>query len=253
VNHSSLLALKAVWLAVIGVETALCVLLSVRRAIQEYPAFFAFVLFSTSRSLLLLSMNFWHAPLYKTVQWLIYVPQLAILFAVVLEVLNRVFHPFETLPRNTVGHFIGAIATISLFAVTFAILHPGAQPTAWATFATAADQAVSWILCAVFMLVALFSSYFGIPWRHRVYGIALGFLVFLTTDVFVTTAITQLRLPPLSLVRLLDMIAFLSSCVIWGYYFLAREVAGVAPETKQVEELARLVRSISTLLPSRDE
>jgi hypothetical protein len=251
-NHSLLIAFRAVWFTVIGAEIALSVLLSVRKAYKEYPAFYTFILFSTGRSFLLLSTMMWHSALLQQVRWGIYIPQLAILIAVLLEVLHLLFHPFETLPKNTIVHFVGATSTMILFAIGFAVRNPGAQPTAWATFATSMDQAVSWILCAVFMLVALFATYFGIPWRHRVYGIGLGFLVYLCTDVAVTTAITQLRLPPLSLFRLLDMIAFLASCSIWGYYFLARETARIAPTPEQLEQVRGLVEGFSKLLPTKE-
>jgi hypothetical protein len=244
--------LQTVWLAVILIETALFMLLLWRKAYHEYPGFFTFVSFSVFRSLLLLCVTFVHPAWFRLVQWAAYVPQLAILVAVVIEVLYLLFHPFRTLPRNTAAHFLGATGTVVLFAIAFAATHPGAQATAWATFATAMDQAVSWIFCAVFMLVALFSTYFGIPWRHRLYGIGLGFLLYLSTDVAVTTIIAQFRLPPFSLLRLLDMIAFLVSCVIWTYYFFAPEVARAVPTCEQVEEMRAIVGRFAGLLPTKE-
>lgn len=244
--------LQTAWLAVIFLETALFGLLLRRKAYHEYPGFFTFISFSVFRSLLLLGVTFVHPAWFRLVQWVAYVPQLAILIAVVIEVLYVLFHPFYTVPRNTALHFLGATGTVVLFAVGFSVIHPGAEATAWATFAAAMDQAVSWIFCGVFMLVALFSTYFGIPWRHRLYGIGLGFLVYLFTDVAVTTAIVQFHLPPFSLLRLLDMIAFLASCMIWGYYFFVPEVARIAPTCEQVEEMQAIVGRFAGLLPTKE-
>jgi len=252
-SHSLLFVFRAVWFTVIFVETALFVLLAARKAYNEYLAFFMFVLFSVLRSFLLLYVMIWHSALFPTIRWLPYVPQLVILIAVVLEVLYLLFHPFETLPSNTVAHFVGATGTIAVFAVAFALSHPGAQPTAWATFATALDQAVSWIVCAIFVLVALFGTYFGIPWRHRVYGIGVGFVVYLCADVVVTTVIAQFRLAPLNPIRLLDMVAFLASCAIWAYYFVVPETARVVPTCEQIEEVRAVVGGFAKLLPSKGE
>jgi hypothetical protein len=243
---------NSVWGAVMVAESGLLLLIVVRKAYKDYPAFSSFVAFCVARSFLLLFFREAHPGLYVMAKWLAYVPQVAILLAVVLEVLYLLFHPFEALPKNTVTHFLEAIGVVVAFAVTFAVLHPGAQSTAWATFARATDQAVSWVLCGVFILVALFSVYFGIPWRHRVYGIGLGFLLYLGVDVVVTTATAQFRLAPLSPIGLLDMVAFLVSCLIWGYYFYAPEVARTAPDAEQLEEIREIVAGFAKLLPAKE-
>jgi hypothetical protein len=177
-----------------------------------------------------------------------YVPQLAILIAVVLEVLYLLFHPFDTLPRNTMMHFIQATAVVTFAAIAFALFHPGAQQTAWMTFARAMDQVVSWVLSAVFVFVALFASYFGIPWRHRMYGIGIGFLVYLAVDVVVTTAVTQFRLAPMNPVWLLDRVAFLAACLIWTNYFRGAEVARSVPTSEQIKQIRAILGNFANVI-----
>ena len=236
------------WIAVICAQSCLLIVLAARRAVREYPAFAAFVGFCVVRSFSLLYVSHQQSELYQQIKWIAYVPQFAILIAVVLEVLYLLFHPFETLPAKTMLHFLQAAGTVALVAVLFAVLHPGAQPSAWMTFARAMDQAVSWVLCSVFILVALFAKYFGIPWRHRVYGIGFGFLLYLSADVAVTTIVAQYRLPPFSPVWLLDMLAFLAACAIWIYYFSAREVARSVPSCEQVQRLRAVLGSLGNLI-----
>lgn len=244
---------RGLWGAVICAQTGLLILLIARKAYKEYPAFVAFVSLCVARSFVLLYVRYQHPALYGLVKWLAYVPQLAILIAVVLEVFHLLFHPFEALPGKAVAHFIEATGAVGVFAVGFAICHPGAQPSAWMTFATAMDQVVSWVLCAIFILVALFSTYFGIHWRHRVYGIGFGFLLYLSTDVAVTTAVSQFRLSPVNRLWLLDMLAFLLACVIWTYYFWRPEARRSLASVEQIEEIRALLRVFSRFRDDRKD
>ncbi len=239
---------NGLWGAVICAETCLLVILIARGALKSYPAFSTFVGFCVLRSFSLFYVSRQIPGLYQAVKWAAYVPQFAILIAVVLEVLYLLFHPFEALPAKTMFHFVQAAGTVALVAVLFAIMHPGAQPSAWMTFARAMDQTVSWVLCSIFILVALFAKYFGIPWRHRVYGIGLGFLLYLSADVAVTTAVAQLRLPPFSAVWLLDMLAFFIACIIWIYYFSGREVTRSVPTYEQIQRLRSVLGDLGNLL-----
>lgn len=239
---------NGLWGAVICAQTFLLFLLIARRAVKDYPAFSTFVGFCVLRSFSLFYISRQVPDLYQPVRWIAYVPQFAILIAVVMEVLYLLFHPFEALPAKTMVHFVQATATVALVAVLFAVMHPGAQPSAWMTFARAMDQAVSWVLCSVFVLVALFAKYFGIPWRHRLYGIGFGFLLYLSADVAVTTIVAQLRLPPFNPVWLLDMLAFLVACIIWMYYFSVREVTRSVPTSEQIQRLRAVLGNLGNLL-----
>jgi hypothetical protein len=240
------------WICVMAAESCLLAILLSRKAYRDYPAFTAFVSFCVGRSLILFYVSNAYPSLYQPVKWIAYMPQLAILIAVVLEVLHRLFHPFDTLPGKTMVHFIRATGAVAIAAIIFAIFHPGAQPTAWMTFARAMDEVVSWILCSIFVLVALFASYFGIPWRHRLYGIGLGFLLYLAADVTVTTAVTQLRLAPWNPVWLLDMAAFLTACLIWINYFRTAEVPRSVPTCEQIQQIRAILGNFANVMDGRN-
>lgn len=247
-NFNQETAFSIVWFAVIFAETWLLAVLFLRRSFKDYPAFSAFLCFCVARSFLLLYFSRHYTFFYQPVKWIAYFPQSAILIAVVLEVLYLMFHPFDALPAKTIQHFGLATGFVITIAVVFAIFHPGAQPTAWMTFARAADQAVSWVLCSVFIFVVLFASYFGIPWRHRIYGIALGFLFYLSVDVAVTTIVAQLRLPPFSPVWLLDMFGFFTACLIWNYYFRRAEISRSVPTYEQIQRVRSVLGQFGNVL-----
>ncbi len=215
----------------------LLALLVGRKAYREYPAFTAFTAFLTVESLAMFYIGHYAMSLYTTMAWAAYGPQLVFVIMVVMEVFHVVFYPLKTLPKGTLAHFLVATITVAAVAVGFAVWSPGAQPTAWMTFARAMDQATAQVVCGIFAFIALFSGYFGIPWRHRVYGIGIGFLFYLAVDVAVTTVVAQYSLPQYSAVWLLDMLAFLVANVIWTYYFATAEVPRVVPTIEQLNRV----------------
>jgi hypothetical protein len=239
---------NGLWICVVVAQSCLWALLIARKVYREYPAFFTFISFCVARSFCLLYISHTRLELYQPVKWILYVPQLAILIALVLEVFYVLFHPLESFPSHTIRHFVHSAGAVLFVAVVFALFHPGAQPTAWMTFARAVDQVVSWFLCAFFVLLALFSKYFGIPWRHRVYGIGLGFVIYLCADVAVTTVIAQMRLPPYSPIWLLDMFAFLVACLTWMYYFRSPEAPGSVPSCEQIAEIRAVLGVFATFV-----
>jgi general stress protein CsbA len=235
--------LLGIWVAIIIALGYVWAILIERKAYREYPAFSAIVTFEVVRHLVGFHVATYHAHQLQIFFWATYPPELVILVALVLEVFHVLFHPFSTLPKQTIPHFLQAIIAVALVAVTFAVRFPGAQATAWMTFARAMDQVVSWVLCGVFGFIVIFAKYFGIPWRHRVYGIAAGFLLYLCVDVTVTTMIAQYRLPPYSPIGLLDMLAYLLACLVWAYYFTKPEEPRVVPNLEQIERIRALVGS----------
>jgi hypothetical protein len=141
---------------------------------------------------------------------------------------------------------------VAVAAIAFAVVYPGAQASAWLTFARAMDQATSWVLCAVFGFIALFSSYFGIPWRHCVFGIGVGFLFYLSVDVAVTTIVAHFPLA-FRAIWWLDMVAFMVACVIWGFYFAAREVARPVPTLQDMQRIRAVLRRMGPAVEQLDQ
>lgn len=236
------------WLFGMLVQACLLVVLLCRQGYRQYPAFSLFIGFCVVRSTVLLYLAHRAIWLCTPVKWAAYVPQLIILVMVVVEVFHVVFHPYDTLPRGTVTHFVEATAAVAVVAVALAILFPGAEPKTWLRFARAMDQATSWVLCAVFGFIAIFSSYFGIPWRHRVFGIGLGFLFYLSVDVAVTTIVAHYGPTVFGTVWWVDMVAFLLACVIWGVYFGTAEAPRRVPTMDDFRRIQGALRRAAPVI-----
>jgi len=236
------------WIVIMIAQGCVLALLVGRRGYREYPAFTAFIVFCVIHSLVLFYLSNYAPGYYLPVYWLTYVPELVILASLVQEMFYVLFHPYETLPANTLRHFLGAILAVAILILTLTAIFPGAQPKTWLTVARATDQAVTWLLCVIFTLIVLFAKYFGIPWRHRLQGIASGFLIFLSVDIFVTTIVTQLHLPPYSAVWSLGMFAFLAACCTWAYYFAAEDVARTVPSLEELRKAQLALQRVAGAL-----
>jgi hypothetical protein len=108
------------------------------------------------------------------------------------------------------------------------------------------------VLCGIFGFIALFSSYFGIPWRHRAYGIGLGFLFYLSVDVAFTTIVAQYGQAAFSAIRWLDMVAFMLACVIWILYFAMSEAARPVPSLEQLHRIHAALGGVSSAVENAD-
>jgi hypothetical protein len=226
------------------IQAALFAVLLWRRAHRSYPSFTLFIGFCVVRSTVQLGLTFVAPALRNTVQWGAYVPQFIILVMLVFEVFHVVFHPYDTLPEGTLTHFLEAVFAVAVTAIAVAVRYPGTQPTAWLTFARAMDQVTAWVLCAVFGFIALFSKYFGIPWRHRVYGIGLGFLFYLSVDMVVTTIVAHYGTMAIRPIWWLDMVAFILSCIIWAIYFAAAEISRPVPSMEQLQQIRTALKQL---------
>lgn len=235
--------LLSLWIAIMIAQGYTLAILIGRKAYREYPAFTICRAIGEIQHLAFLYFASYHPSLYLPVRWGAYPLDLITTTALVLEVFYRLFHPLQTLPKRTIPHFLQATSALILIAVGFAIRFPGAQPTAWMTFARAMDQVVSWVLCGAFGFIVIFAKYFGVPWRHRVFGIAAGYLMYLGIDVAVATVVAQFRLPPYSPIKLLDMFSYLLACLIWAYYFAKPEGPRLLPNMEQIKEIRAIVDS----------
>jgi len=241
-----------VWTLVFLAEGALALLLFWRGGWRSNRAFTAFISFCTLRSCLLYCAR-GSAPLSSAIWWSCYPLQSVLLIALVLEVVQVVFSPFDTLPRGMMRNMILAVASIALLFGTFTILFPGAQPSEWMELLRAMDQGVSCTLWGTFLLIGAFASLLGIPWNHRIFGVVSGFFFYLSVDVVVVTLIAQLGLSATRLIWPIDSLAFLLACYIWLYFFLRDEVPRTVPTMPQVIRIASVLSQYIRVVEAMDQ
>ncbi len=242
----------AIWALVVSTELFLMLLLVWRRAWRENAAFTSFIAFCVLRSSLLLYVYFasMGKEAYILLRWGTYGIQFVLLIAVVLEVVQIIFRPYDALPRGTLGNFVLASLTVASLAAMFTWKFPGMQPLEWMLLFRSIDQGMSWALWGIFAMLTAFSLCLGIPWNHRVYGIVVGFFFYLSVDVAVVTMTSQLGLYLNSYIWPLDMLAFMGACSVWTYSFAHAEVPRTVPTMQEVRRLSAVLSQYVVLIES---
>ena len=240
-QYSPLLVI--IWILVVVSETSLLFVLFRQKSWRSTAAFTSFIAFCVLRSFLLLYAGFILncRSVYSLIWWGAYWPQSVLLIAVVLEVIQIMFRPYDALPRGMLGNIWLAIFTVALLTTSFAVRFPGAQPSEWQTFLRAMDQGVSWTLLGIFAAISGFAGFLGIPWNHRLYGMVVGFVFYLLIDVVVVTMLAQVGITFGKYLWPVDMLAFLATCTGWTYCFTRAEVQRTVPTTDQVNRLAAVL------------
>jgi hypothetical protein len=243
----------ALWVLVMAAEGSLMLLLLWRKAWRENAAFTSFIVFCVLRSALLFYVFLASK---GTIAYVLlnsgaYAVQFVILIAVVLEVVQIIFRPYEALPRGTLGNFALATLTVAAFSAMLAVRFPGSHPLEWVMLIRTIDQGLSWALWGVFAIFAIFSTCLGIPWNHRVYGIVVGFFFYLSVDVVVVTLSAQLGLPvSKNYIWPLNMLAFLGACSVWTYSFAHAEVPRSVPTMEEVRRISAVLSQYVVLIES---
>lgn len=242
----------ALWAIVVAAECSLMLVLFWRKAWRENAAFTSFVVFCVLRSSLLLYayLALRSSTAYFLLRLGAYPVQFVILIALVFEVVQIIFRPYEALPRGTLGNFVLATLTVAIFSVMFTVRFPGTHQSEWIMLFRAIDQGFSWALWGIFAILALFSSSLGIPWNHRVYGIIVGFFFYLSVDVAVVTMSAQLGMRVGSIIWPLDMLAFVFSCSVWIYCFAHAEVPRGVPTLEEIRRISAVLSQYVVLIDS---
>jgi len=248
----SYLSAVFLWYLVLATEWSLLALLICRRAWRDYSAFTAFIAFCALRTLGLMvswiTLN--DSEMYMALWWGAYPLQTVLLIFLVLEVIQNVFRPFDALPRNVLGNLTLAILAVGLLALAFTVRFPGATRSEWVIILKAVDQGISWTLWGVFVIIAAFTKALGIPWRHRLNGIIVGFALYLSIDVIVVTISTQGGDVMEKLFRPLDMTAFLSACCLWIWSFASVDVPQRVAVSVDVRRIASILCQYVVLVES---
>ncbi len=211
-----------------------------RKGWQRHFAFTVYIAFCAFKTTFLICLD--QSPYYKLyfqVNWGFRLVALPILVAVLLEVFASVFRPYSTLPKGTLRWFRGAIISLILLTTIAAVIFPGRSPKELANFVFLLNRSVAVIFCGVFSLTALMSSYFGIPWQTRTYGIGVGYLLFMAVDLCTSALMTIYGFQVSWVVRVVSMMSFTLALTTWIIYFCIPDTPSRKPTLEQARRLQK--------------
>ncbi len=189
-----------------------------RKLHNEYPFFYAYILFSIVDSIAITLLGT-SSQLYFNLYWLSQVVYAALSLLALQEVFRKVFRPFYDLFRWFWLVFPGATVLILAASVSITILYPPLQPGIRGhvySFAVTASYIELGLFCLFYILMIVL----GIRWRSYAFGIIQGFAISAVGDlmafglryVFGTKYRTFSQYAP--------PVAFLIAIIVWLNTFL---------------------------------
>jgi ABC-type transport system involved in multi-copper enzyme maturation permease subunit len=176
---------------------------------------------------------------YVSVNWGCRLIGLPLMIAVLAEVFAAVFRPYSTLPKGTVRWFSITFVSLVLLTTVASVCFPGSAPGDWMNTILVLNRSASLIFCGAFGFTALFSSYFGIPWQQRTYGIGVGFLLFMSVDLFTSSLSATYGVAVFRALRDVSMLAYTLALITWVTYFVKPDISSRPPTLEQLRRLQK--------------
>jgi hypothetical protein len=243
--------LNFLWFLSISLSVGIGTTMLLRRLYREFQFFFAYTIFHVVRSLLLFAVVRLVAKPYATyfrVFWVSSIVEDALALAVIYEVLWHVFRDYEGIQglvrlvfRWCAGLLV-LLATIS--AATASQLEPNRIMSAVLSF----DHGVAIVELGLLFLLFAFCAYFGLGWRHYVFGIAVGLALYTTIDLAVV--LIRLKLGPVAngTLTIVNSAGYNCALMIWIAYLLSRDTADSRVRAVPKDQLVEWNRALMELM-----
>jgi len=215
------------WIAPHVLLAAVPVLMFARRLHKNFPVFFVYAIYETF-GFALRFFAYVSSPAPKTLYRQVFIATLvgsiALRFGVIQELFQAIFRDYPRLEMLAVASRRWLTGVLVLAGVWSALYFAGPRPDDLMSGIALFDRSVAIIQVGLLFFLFLFSRWFGLSWRSHVFGIALGFAIFATTEL----AAWAIRLADLSesaknWLDLLPTGSYHVSVLLWLGYLLAAE------------------------------
>jgi hypothetical protein len=166
-----------------------------RRQSKEFPMFFCYLLFQIFQTALLFPLYLQihqHYTRYFYAYWLGQAIAAGLRFAVIHEIFSLVLMPYQRLQK--LGFILFRWGAAILILVAGLVASSGAKGDMGGhliSLILLLDRSVNVVQCGLLFFLFIFCSSFGISWRHRVFGIGMGFALVASTDLATAALLTQ--------------------------------------------------------------
>ena len=223
------------WMSGPALQALVCVAMVRRQLVGGCPWFFAYTFFHTFREGVLFYVYHRTTPAnYFWAYWIGQALSAALGFAVIYEIYGNVFRQYDAIRRLGSLLFRWAAAVLLIVTVVVAASSQGSEANRAVEAVITLERSVRVIQCGLLFLLFAFASYFGLSWKHYVFGIALGFGVFVSVEMAAITLRGQLGPIARGTWTLVNSAAYYCAILIWVGYFLAPQ-----PAAKKVEKIPK--------------
>ena len=234
-----------VWVAGIGVQILLMLVLISKKTWQKYPAFSAYAFFNLFEATITFAVR-GQPTVYFDTYWICEAIGVVLGLAVVREIFTNMCLPHPALRK--LATIIFRMAVIALSALACAVIYmQSGDVRGIAKAVLLAAEAARLVELGLIMFLFLSASAFGLHWRQHVFGIALGLGMFAAVELVNVTFIGHVSSTMVAAFNLARGISFSTSLLIWfGYLIVPERTASNAeiPKRAQLEQWNQAVMEL---------
>ncbi|HKW26386.1 MAG TPA: hypothetical protein VJN48_11420 [Terriglobales bacterium] len=200
-------------------QVALALVMWRRKLLGAYSYFFAYIV-SEVMLFLVLFLNEKNPDAYFYLYWVGATISAVLGFKVIHEVFSDVLRPFHALKDFSAMLFRWAGLVVMLIATMSAIGSTSSAMGSLAVGLMTLERSVRVMQCGLVLFLLMFSRYLGSSWRHRSFGIALGFGIFAVVE-FALLGLQFANVIDRSTLNIFSMGAYDTAIGIWLAYVIA--------------------------------
>jgi len=235
------------WLAPVVLQTALAIVMRVRRLDRELPAFFAYCAFSAAQTPIL----FWiyhRTTAYFYCFWVAEAVGTILALAAIYEVFLHLFRFYDTSARLAQSLFRWVGGALVLAGVITAMAAPGNDANRLMAASLVVDRSAQLVQCGLLLFLFAAAAYLRFSWRSHAFGIAMGFGLFIGVQLAEGAVRAQVGLISQETLSLVKMASYNCAVLVWMTYLLAPQPAEVAAPAPRLENVKSWNQALLQLL-----
>jgi hypothetical protein len=243
------LMLAALPWAGIAMESLLAVLVVWHRLWRQFPAFSAYCLFSAARTASLLYVNSHASPAFAYYfYWAMEALSATLALWVIYELFQSVMQPYSGIRSLSRMLFRAVLVVLVFLAATFGVFSIRNGEWRHISSILAMQQGVHILQVGLILFLFLFASTLSLSWKHRSFGIALGFAVSALGHLVGYTMLSAVGRAAIPVYQLLGPATYFCATLIWAYFILVPSPVATPRVTASRFDLAGWDRAISQML-----
>jgi hypothetical protein len=204
------------WVAAPCLQAFVLFCMHKRGLAAQLPFFYAYTIFQVVTDVYLLIVDHFSYVTYFYSYWIVTALTVLFTFAIFLELFRLAFRYFAAIRNVGTAVFCWGVLLVFVAALLTALR----QNTSFGGVIESiliADRSARLMLCLLAVLLLLGARHLGISRRSILYGIAMGFVVYMLAKV-VLDSVALMHLASGPIVRHLSSVFYLSACALWLIY-----------------------------------
>jgi hypothetical protein len=193
---------------------------------RQYPLFFCFLLFDIVRAAVMFPL--WRMgraayELYFYTYWTAEAVSVLLGFAVLWQIYQEALRNYERLQHLAGAVFRGTLIALLLLSIALAVADPARGPNPMVAAIMVLERSMQLVQAGLVLVLLALMAQLGLAWRHPLFGIALGFALFLTVKVVVFAVWADAGPVTDPVVRLLVPVSYNLAVLAWLAYLWRAE------------------------------